>query len=190
VIYGAVAVIVALASEFYFLLMDPSQAAGWIVAIVESYRTQLAFAAFIVLGILAALRARPVRTDSETPYRSLLVRDGALAATIVGVMVAVVLFVSVALEATVFSGALREYASGAAPRIVSYIQELSERFSAPPQPVSEQQIEHNLQPPSLGYLGRSIFNGVLRAMLMGAIGAVIGSLRGRFGGAPQGEDKG
>lgn len=189
-IYGVVAVIFAIASEFYFLVMDPSQTATWIVAVVEQYRTQLAFAAFIVLAILASLRVRPVRNDPDTPYRSLLVRDGALAATIVGVMVAVVLFVSVALEATLFSGALREYASRAAPQIVSYIEELSERFSAPPEPVNEQQIQQSLQPPNLDYLGRSIFNGVLRAMLMGTIGAVVGSLRGRFGSDPQGEDKG
>ncbi|MCA1687839.1 MAG: hypothetical protein LC714_04445, partial [Actinobacteria bacterium] len=41
------------------------------------------------------------------------------------------------------------------------------------------EVESSLQPPTLRDLGRSIANLVLRAILLGSLGAAVGALRGR-----------
>src|SRR5215204_6140698 len=58
-----------------------------------------------VPGHTCGPRVRPTRLDPGVPYRSLLVRDGALAATVVAVMVGITLFLTTALQATVLAGA-------------------------------------------------------------------------------------
>ena len=102
--YGVVGVLVALVSDLYFLLVDPADTPGWILAVIAQYRTRLALALFLFLAILAALRVRPTRLDPGVPYRSLLLRDGALAATVVAVMVGMTLFLTTALQATLLAG--------------------------------------------------------------------------------------
>src|ERR687890_322887 len=84
--YGLAGVLVALASDLYFLFVDPADTPGWVLAAIAQYRTRLALALFLFLAILAALRVRPSRLDPGVPYRSLLLRDSALAATTVAVM--------------------------------------------------------------------------------------------------------
>lgn len=180
-IYGVVAVVVALVSDFRFLYLDPSAVDGWILAVVEQYRTQLALAAYLLLAILAALRTRPTRTDPDVTYRSLLLRDCTLAATVVAVMVGVALFITTFLQATVFAEPLREYARASATEIIAYVQELAERFNSEPPDTSVAEIRETLLPPTLGDLGRSLFNLVIRALLLGLTGALVGGLRGRFG---------
>ena len=123
-LYGLAGVLVALASDLYFLFVDPSSTPGWVLAAIAQYRTRLALALFLFLAILAALRVRPTRLDPGVPYRSLLVRDGALAATVVAVMVGITLFLTTALQATLLAGAARDYAAEAAPKIVSYVNEV------------------------------------------------------------------
>ncbi|MBA2534421.1 MAG: hypothetical protein H0V21_05380, partial [Rubrobacter sp.] len=122
--YGIVGVLVALASDLYFLFIDPAATPGWILAIIAQYRTRLALALFLFLAVVAALRVRPTRLDPGVPYRSLLLRDGALAATVVAVMVGITLFFTTALQATLLAGSARDYATQAAPRIVSYVNEV------------------------------------------------------------------
>ncbi len=122
--YGLAGVLVALASDLYFLFVDPSSTPGWVLAAIAQYRTRLALALFLFLAILAALRVRPTRLDPGVPYRSLLVRDGALAATVVAVMVGITLFLTTALQATLLAGTARDYAAEAAPKIVSYVNEV------------------------------------------------------------------
>jgi hypothetical protein len=131
------------------------------------------------------------------PYRSLLLRDGALAATIVAVMVGTTLFFTTALQATLLAGSARDYATQAAPRIVSYVNEVrtetrvrrKERGASPerirdlPPPAQVSKVEATLQPPSLRDLGRSIANLILRAVLLGTAGGLVGVLRGRPGSA-------
>jgi hypothetical protein len=191
--YGIVGVLVALASDLYFLVVDPEGVPGWILAVIAQYRTRLALALFLLLAVLAALRVRPTRLDPGVPYRSLLVRDGALAATVVAVMVGITLFLTTALQATVLAGPARDYAATAAPKIVSYVnevrteirQERKERGASPerirdlPQPAQVAEVEATLQPPTLRDLGRSIANFVLRAVLLGTVGGIVGALRGR-----------
>ena len=80
VVYGMVAVIVALAADLRFFLIDPSALDTWLLAVVETYRSSLALATCLFMGILAALRVRPTHLEPGVPYRSLLLRDGALAA--------------------------------------------------------------------------------------------------------------
>src|SRR5215207_9508478 len=149
--YGLAGVLVALASDLYFLFVDPADTPGWILAAIAQYRTRLALALFLFLAILAALRVRPTRLDPGVPYRSLLLRDGALAATLV-------------------AGAARDYAREAAPKIVSYVnevrmeirQERKARGASPekvrdlPPPAQVEEVEATLQPPALRDLGRSM----------------------------------
>ena len=191
--YGMAAVLVALVSDLYFLFVDPSSTEGWVLAVIAQYRTRLALAAILFLAILAALRVRPTRLDSGVPYRSLLLRDGALAATVVAVMVGLALFLTTALQATLFADTMREYAREASPKIVSYVNEVREEIrarrierGAPPEevrdlppPAQTRAVEETLQPPTLRELGRSIANFVLRAVLLGTLGGVVGLLRGR-----------
>jgi hypothetical protein len=191
--YGIFGVLVALASDLYFLVVDPASTPSWILAVIAQYRTRLALALFLFLAVLAALRVRPTRLDPGVPYRSLLLRDGALAATVVAVMAGITLFLTTALQATVLAGAARDYAATAAPKIVSYVnevrteirQERKERGASPervrdlPPPAQDAEVEANLQPPTIRDLGRSIANFVLRTVLLGTIGGLIGALRGR-----------
>ena len=191
--YGLAGVLVALASDLYFLFVDPSATPGWVLAAIAQYRTRLALALFLFLAILAALRVRPTRLDPDVPYRSLLVRDGALAATVVAVMVGITLFLTTALQATLLAGTARDYAREAAPKIVSYVnevrteirQERKDRGASPekirdlPPPARVAEVEATLQPPNLRDLGRSIANLVLRAVLLGTVGGLVGALRGR-----------
>ena len=193
--YGVVGVVVALTSDLYFLVVDPSSTPGWILAVIAQYRTRLALALFLFLAVLAALRVRPTRLDPGVPYRSLLLRDGALAATVVAVMVGITLFLTTALQATVLAGAARDYAAEAAPKIVSYVnevrteirQERKDRGASPervrdlPPPAQVSEVEATLQPPTLRDLGRSMANFVLRAVLLGTVGGLVGLLRGRPG---------
>jgi hypothetical protein len=186
-LYGLAGVLVALASDLYFLFVDPSATPGWVLAAIAQYRTRLALALFLFLAILAALRVRPTRLDPGVPYRSLLVRDGALAATVVAVMVGITLFLTTALQA--------------APKIVSYVnevrteirQERKDRGASPekirdlPPPARVAEVEATLQPPNLRDLGRSIANLVLRAVLLGTVGGLVGALRGRP--APSSDEK-
>jgi hypothetical protein len=191
--YGLAGVLVALASDLYFLFVDPSDTPGWVLAAIAQYRTRLALAMFLFLAILAALRVRPTRLDPGVPYRSLLLRDGALAATVVAVMVGITLFLTTALQATLLAGTARDYAAEAAPKIVTYVnevrteirQEREERGASPekvrdlPPPAQVAEVESTLQPPTLRDLGRSMANFVLRAVLLGTAGALVGALRGR-----------
>lgn len=177
-IYGLIAVCLTLAAGFRFLYLDPANSPEWVLAAAETFLPLLAAAIQIFLGILAAIRVRPVNVDREVPYRAILVRDCTLAAATVAVMVGVSLLLMSALHATVFADDLRSYASDSAPRIAAYVNETGQELRDPPPPTSAEQIERNLQPPALRDLGRSIFNLVLRAVLIGALGAVVGLIRG------------
>lgn len=175
--YGIVAVIVALAADLRFLYLDPTGTPEWIVAAVESFRTQLALAAFLFLAILAALRVRPTRIDPDVPYRSVLIRDGALAATVVGVMAGTVLLLLVVLQATVLADDVSDYAREASEPIAAYLDEVGSELNDPPPPTPASEIEEDLQAPVLRDVGRSLANLVLRAILLGAVGALVGALR-------------
>lgn len=177
-VYGLIAVCLTLAAGFRFVYLDPASTPEWVLASAETFLPLLAAAAQIFLGILAAIRVRPVNVDLEVPYRAILVRDCTLAAVVVAVMVGVTLLLMTALHATVFADDLRNYANDAAPRIAAYVNETGEELRDPPPPTNAGQIERNLQPPALRDLGRSIFNLVLRAILIGALGAVVGLIRG------------
>lgn len=183
--YGLVAVVVAVVANFYFFFLSPNSTPEWITAVLIDFVPLLEAAAYLFLGILAAIRVRPeTGIHEDASYRSQLLRDCTLAATVVAVLAGAGLLVVVALQATVFAEGVREYARQAAPQVIAYIQELGERFSAPEDPTTVAQIERVLQPPALADLGRSIFNLVLRALLLGVIGAIVGLLRGRFGARP------
>jgi hypothetical protein len=191
--YGIAGVLVAVVSDLYFLFIDPADTPGWVLAAIAQYRTRLALALFLFLAILAALRVRPTRLDPGVPYRSLLLRDGALAATVVAVMVGITLILTTILQATMLAETARDYAAEAAPKIVSYVNEVrteirrerKERGASPekvrdlPPPAQVGEVEATLQPPSLRDLGRSIANFVLRAVLLGTAGGLVGALRGR-----------
>jgi hypothetical protein len=179
-VYGAVAVVVALVTDLRFLFIDPEGIPSWFLTVIEGFRTQLTLAAYLFLGILAALRVRPTRIDPNVPYRSLLLRDCTLAATVVGVMVGVTLFVVTALNATLFADEIRDYARDAAPNIAAYNEKVAGRLDEPPPLPTVEEIERGLQPPELRDLGRSMGNLVLRAILLGAAGATVGALRGAF----------
>jgi hypothetical protein len=178
--YGMIAVVVALAADLRSLFLDPSALNTWVLAVIETYRSSLALTACLFLGILAALRVRPIRLEPGVPYRSLLLRDGALAATVVAVMFGVAVFLTTALQATLLAGEARAYAAEAAPRIVAYLDELAQRNDDPP-PATVEEVESDLQPPGLRDLGRSLTNFVLRAVLLGTAGGLVGVLRGRSG---------
>ena len=190
-VYGFAGVLVALGSDLYFLFVDPSETQGWVLAVIAQYRTRLALAVFLFLAVLAALRVRPTRLDPGVPYRSILLRDGALAATVVAVMVGLTLFLTTALQATLLAGAARDYAAEAAPRIVTYVNEVrteirqerkergapQEEIRDLPPPAEVSAVEATLQPPTLRDLGRSMANFVLRAVLLGTAGGLVGVLR-------------
>jgi len=186
--YGLIAVFVALLADLRFLFIDPRAIPDWILTSFETFRTQLALATYLFLGILAALRVRPTRLDPDVGYRSLLLRDCALAATVVAVMVGLVLLVLTALNATLFADDIRAYARDAAPGIAAYDEKVAGRLDDPPPLPTVGEIERDLQPPALRDLGRSITNLVLRALLMGTLGALVGLVRGRSG-VPAGDGK-
>jgi hypothetical protein len=179
--YGAIAVVVALAADLRFLFIAPQEIPDWILTAIEEFRTQLALTVTLFLGILAAIRTRPTRVDPDVPYRSLLLRDCVLAATVVAAMVGFALFVATALNATLFADEIRAYASEAAPSIVAYNEKVADRLDDPPPLPSMAEIEEDLQPPVLRDLGRSMANFVLRALVVGTAGALVGLIRGRAG---------
>jgi hypothetical protein len=179
--YGMVAVVVALVADLRFLFIDPEGMPAWILTVIEDFRTQLALAAYLFLAILAALRVRPTRLEPGVPYRSLLLRDCALAATVVGIMVGITLFVVTAINATLLADEMREYAHDAAPSMLAYYEKEAARLSNPPPLPTVEEIEERLQPPVLSDLGRSMANLVLRTLLLGVAGAVVGILRGSSG---------
>jgi hypothetical protein len=179
--YGIIAVLVALAADLRFLFIDPEVTPDWILTAIEEFRTQLALTAILFLGILAAIRTRPTRVDPDVPYRSLLLRDCVLAATVVAVMAGLALFVATALNATLFADEIRTYASDATPSIVAYNEKVAGRLEDPPPLPPAAEIEEDLQPPVLRDLGRSLANLVLRAVIVGAAGAAVGLVRGRVG---------
>ena len=187
--YGVIAVVVALAADLRFLFIDPQGMPDWILTAIEEFRTQVALTAVLFLGILAALRTRPTRVDPDVPYRSVLLRDCVLAATVVAVMAGSALFGVTALNATVFADEIRTYASDAAPSIVAYNEKVAGRLDDPPPLPAAGEIEEDLQPPVLRDLGRSMANLVLRALLVGTAGGLVGLIRGRFG-APSGPKPG
>ncbi len=179
--YGLVAVAIALVADLRYLLITPGDLPDWILTVIETFRTQVALAAFLFLSILAALRVRPVRTEADVPYRSLLLRDGALAATIVAVMAGLSLLVATGLNSTVLSDNVRAYASDAAPYILEYNEKVAGRLDDPPPLPPVEEIEAGLQPPEPRDLGRSLANLVLRAIMLGTVGAIVGGLRGSLG---------
>ena len=185
--YGIVAVVVALLADLRFLLITPGDLPNWILTVIETFRTEVALAAFLFLSILAALRVRPIRAEADVPYRSLLLRDGALAATVVAVMAGLTLLLVTALNATVFADDIRAYASDAAPYLLEYNEKVAGRLDDPPPLPPVGQFEALLQPPELRDLGRSLANFVLRAILLGTVGAIIGALRGLLGKGNRGD---
>src|SRR5215216_383372 len=162
-----IAVFVALAADLRFLFIDPEAIPDW------------ALTAILFLGILAAIRTQPTHIDPDVPYRSLLLRDCVLAATVVAVMAGFALFVATALNATVFADEIRVYASDATPSIVAYNEKVAGRLVEPPPLPPAAEIEDDLQPPVLRDLGRSMANLVLRCLIVGSAGAVVGLIRGR-----------
>ncbi len=179
--YGTIAVVVALAADLRFLFIDPQGMPDWILTAIEEFRVQFALTTILFLGILAAIRTRPARAEAGVPYRSVLLRDCVLAATIVAVMAGMALFVATALSATVFADEITTYASEATPSIVAYNEKVAARLGDPPPLPPAAEIEEDLQPPTVRDLGRSVANLVLRALLVGTAGGVVGLIRGRFG---------
>ena len=55
------------------------------------------------------------------------------------------------------------------------------RLDEPPPLPPVEEIEAGLQPPEPRDIGRSLANLVLRAILLGTAGAIVGGLRGSFG---------
>lgn len=180
------AVVVALVADLRFLFVDPLGTPDWILTVTENFRTQLALAAFLFLGILAALRVRPVRMDEGVPYRSILLRDCTLAAAVVALMAGFTLLLVAALNATLFADEIRVYARDAAPSMLAYYEKVAGRLDDPPPLPTLEQVEATLQPPVLRDLGRSVANLVLRGVLIGFAGALVGLARGAFGKPPEG----
>ena len=179
--YGVVVVIVAVVANLYFLVLSPEGTPEWILALIGSFLAPLRLAAYLFLGILAALRARPARLEPGVPYRSLLLRDCALAAAVVAVMAGLTGLLVTALEATVLAGTMQSFAQEAAPGIVSFVNEQRQILSNPPPPANVGDVERIFQPPALGDLGGYMGNVVIGAIFLGAVGALIGALRGSFG---------
>jgi hypothetical protein len=179
--YGTIAVVVALAADLRFLFLDPREVPDWILTAIEGFRVQLALTATLFLAILAAIRTRPTRVDPDVPYRSLLLRDCVLAATLVAAMVGFALFVATTLNATLFADEIRAYAREAAPSIVAYNEKVAGRLDDPPPLPTVSEVEEDLQPPVPRDLGRSIANLVLRTLVAGTAGALVGVVRGRAG---------
>jgi hypothetical protein len=179
--YGTIAVVVALAADLRFLFLDPREVPDWILTAIEGFRVQLALTATLFLAILAAIRTRPTRVDPDVPYRSLLLRDCVLAATLVAAMVGFALFVATTLNATLFADEIRAYAREAAPSIVAYNEKVAGRLDDPPPLPTVSEVKEDLQPPVPRDLGRSIANFVLRALVAGTAGALVGIVRGRAG---------
>jgi hypothetical protein len=177
--YGIIAVVVAVAADLRFLFLDPQTIPDWTLAAIEEFRTQLVLTTILFLGILAAIRTRPNRAEPGVPYRSVLLRDCVLAATVVAVMAGFALFVVTALNATVFADEIRVYASAATPSIVAYNEKVAGRLDDPPPLPPAAEIENDLQPPVLRDLGRSMANLVVRCLIVGSAGAVVGLIRGR-----------
>src|SRR5215217_4713616 len=75
--YGLAGVLVALASDLYFLFVDPADTPGWVLATIAQYRTRLALALFLFLAILAALRVRPRLRRGGGPEDRLIRKRGA-----------------------------------------------------------------------------------------------------------------
>jgi len=187
--YGALGVAVAAVEGFALFLLDPRATSAWLLAALTDFLPLLALAAYILLAALAALRVRPVRLEPGVPYRPQLMRDAALAAAVVGVMVGLAALVLTGLQATLFADEIRAFAREAAPRIAAYVEETRRELSDPPPPVSAGQVERLLQPPSPGDLGRVLGNAALGTIFLGALGALIGALRGRFGGEPAAKEE-
>src|SRR3712207_2281714 len=141
--YGALAVVVALAADLRYLFIDPQEIPHWILTAIEEFRTQLALTVTLFLGILAAIRTRPTRVDPDVPYRSVLLRDCVLAATVVAVMAGGVLFVGTALKPPVFAGAKSVFARGPRPRIVSYQEEGGRGLGHPSPPPARGEIQED-----------------------------------------------
>ena len=181
VIYGLIAALLTAVISFRFLYLTPDETSDWVISVSEAFFPQLEAAAQFFLALLAAIQVRPVRLEPGVSYRSILLRDCTLAATVVAVIVGISLLVVVALQATVFAGPIRDYAQGAAPHIVSYVNESRQELRDPPPPATVEQVVSGLQPPNVNDLGRSIFNLVLRALLLGTVGALVGILRGFLG---------
>lgn len=181
VIYGLIAALLTALISFRFLYLNPGETSEWVISVSEAFFPQLEVAAQFFLALLAAIQVRPVRLEPGVSYRSILLRDCTLAATVVAVIVGISLLIVVALQATVFAESIRDYARDAAPQIVSYVNESREELSEPPPPATVEQVVSGLQPPKVSDLGRSIFNLVLRALLLGTVGALVGILRGFFG---------
>ncbi|WP_119067605.1 hypothetical protein [Rubrobacter indicoceani] len=176
--YGFLAGAVSVFSHFFFFLLDPETMTDWVLAAITNFIPLASIAAYIFLGILAAVRARPTYLDSGVPYRSLLLRDAALAAALVALVAGLINIVSTGLQATVFADDIRNFATEAAPKIVSYVNEVRADLSDPPPPANIEQMERILQPPALSDLGQTIGNTAIGTMLLGALGGVIGGLRG------------
>ncbi len=177
--YGVFAALIAVFANFYFLILDPVETRDWILAAATDFIPLAALAMYIFLGVAAAFRTNPTRIDPDASYRSQVMRDAALAAAIVAVMVGSVNLVSTAIQATILSENIRNFASEAAPRVAGYVEEVGEDLSDPPPVPSAGQVERGLQPPTLRSLGSSLGNTALGTMALGTLGGVIGALRGR-----------
>lgn len=183
--YGVFAALIAVFANFFFLLFDPVETRDWILAATTDFVPLSALAMYVLLGMAAAFRTNPTRVDEGVPYRLQVMRDAALAAAIVAVMAGAANFVSTGLQATVFSESIRNFAAEAAPRVAGYVEEVGESLSDPPPIPTAEEVEQGLQPPTLGALGGALGNTALGAIALGALGAVIGALRGGRSDSPE-----
>jgi len=131
------------------------------------------------------MRVRPTYLEPGVPYGQQLVRDGALAATIVAVIVGLGLIVLTFLSATLFADDLRAYARDAAPSIAAYNEKVANRLTDPPPIPPASEFERQLQPPEPRRIGQSLANLVLRGLLLGTAGALVGVIRSRNARAPE-----